>query len=197
MRNNLVASEVIELPFGHGKHFLRNASGFSQGLLGGWQINSITTMHGGRPFNIVSNSTNTLYPGLRPNLVGNPYVAHRTIHGWFNPNVFVAPPNQQASAALGSTIPLVSGNLERNLLTGPGYTDEDISLFKVLSLPREMKFQIRVESFNVLNTSRYGQPDGDLAHKGTSSNPGTFGTITGGYAGGNARVMQFAGRLVF
>jgi hypothetical protein len=77
------------------------------------------------------------------------------------------------------------------MIYGPGYTDEDISLFKVLSLPRENKLQIRVESFNVLNTSRYGQPDGDLAHTGS------FGKITGSYAGANARVLQFAGRLTF
>jgi hypothetical protein len=197
VRNNLVASEVIELPFGHGKHFLRSANGVTQGLFGGWQINSITTMHGGRPINIVSNSTNTLYPGLRPDLIGNPYVSHRTTQEWFNPYAFSAPPNQQKSASLGATIPLISGDLGRNFLDGPGYTDEDVSLFKVLSLPREMKFQIRVESFNLLNTARFGQPDGDLAHIGTTAHPGTFGAITGSYAGSNARVMQFAGRLVF
>ena len=197
VRNNLVASEVIELPVGHGKHFLRSANGVTDALIGGWQINSITTMHGGRPVNIVSNSQNTLYPGLRPDLVGNPYVGHRTIGEWFNPYAFTPPPGQAQSAVHGATVPLVVGDAPRNFIYGPGYTDEDISLFKVLSLPREKKFQIRVESFNVLNTSRYGQPDGDLAHIGTVQHPGTFGQITGSYAGANARVLQFAGRFIF
>jgi hypothetical protein len=195
VRNNFVASQVMELPFGKGKRFLSHASGFANTLIGGWQLNSITTLHSGRPFNIQSDSGNNTYPGLRPNLTGNPYVSHRTKSQWFNPAAFTIPTGQAASTGAGKT--LLPGNLARNLLYGPGYTDEDLSLFKVLSLPREMKFQIRVEGFNVLNTSRYGQPDGDFAHKGTTAKPGTFGMITGGVAGENQRVFQFAGRLTF
>ena len=80
------------------------------------------------------------------------------------------------------------GNAPRNLIYGPGYTNEDISLFKVLTLPREMKFQIRIEAFNLLNTAHYDNPIGNMA-AGKQ-----FGTITGGYS---PRVMQFAGRLTF
>jgi hypothetical protein len=51
-----------------------------------------------------------------------------------------------------------------------------------------MKFQIRIESFNLLNTGHYDNPVGDM-------NAGAkFGTIQGGYY---PRVMQFAGRLTF
>jgi Carboxypeptidase regulatory-like domain/TonB-dependent Receptor Plug Domain/TonB dependent receptor len=189
VRNNLVASQIIELPFGKGKRFLSHASGATNLLLGGWQLNSITTLHGGRPFNIVSNSSNANYPGLRPNLVGNPNVGHRTINQWFNPAAFSVDPKQAASTGAGKV--LLPGNVPRNFLDGPGFTDEDLSLFKVLSLPREMKFQIRVEAFNVLNTGRLGQPNGNAFQTGT------FGTITGGAQGENQRIMQFAGRLTF
>jgi len=193
LRNNFVASQVIELPFGKGKRFLGGSGRVADILIGGWQLNSITTLYGGRPFNIVSDSSNPTYPGLRPNLTGNPNIAHRTIGEWFNRNAFTVPAGQPGSTAANQT--LITGDLPRNLLYGPGYTDEDLSLFKVLSLPHEMKFQIRVEGFNILNTSRYGQPDGDLAHLGTTAKPGTFGTITGG--GGQQRVLQFGGRLIF
>jgi len=193
LRNNFVASQVIELPFGKGKRFLGSAGHVTDILIGGWQLNSITTLHGGRPFNIVSDSSNPTYPGLRPNLSGNPYISHRTIGDWFNRSAFTVPAGQPGSTAANNT--LITGDLARNLLYGPGYTDEDLSLFKVLSLPHEMKFQIRIEGFNVLNTSRYGQPDGDLAHLGTTAKPGTFGRITSG--GGQQRVLQFGGRLVF
>ena len=162
-------------------------------FIGGWQLNSITTLHTGRPFNIVSNSANPTYPGLRPNLIGNPSVSHRTKTAWLNPAAFAVPTGQAASTGAGKT--LITGNLARNLLYGPGYTNEDLSLFKVLSLPHEMKFQVRIEGFNILNTSRYGQPDGDFAHVGSTSHPGTFGQITGG--GGQQRVLQFGGRLTF
>jgi len=193
LRNNFVASQIIELPFGKGKRFLGGSSRVTDIFVGGWQLNSITTLRGGRPFNIVSDSGNPTYPGLRPNLTGVPYVGHRTLGMWFNRNAFTVPTGQAGSTVAGKT--LITGDLARNLLYGPGYTDEDLSLFKVLSLPRGMKFQVRVEGFNVLNTARYGQPDGDLAHYGTASKPGTFGEITGG--GGQQRVLQFGGRLLF
>jgi hypothetical protein len=83
---------------------------------------------------------------------------------------------------------LIVGNAGRNIIYGPGYTNEDMSLFKVLTLPREMKFQIRIEAFNLLNTAHYDNPIGNIA-AGKQ-----FGEITGGYS---PRVMQFAGRLTF
>jgi hypothetical protein len=83
---------------------------------------------------------------------------------------------------------LTPGDTPRNFLYGPGYTNEDVSLFKVLSLPREMKLQIRIEAFNVLNTAHYGNPIADTVS-------GKFGQIT--TSTGGSRVMQFAGRLVF
>jgi hypothetical protein len=195
VRNNLTAAQMIELPFGRGKRFLSDPNRVEDIFLGGWQLNSITTLHGGTPFNILSNASNSLYPGLRPDLVGVPYVGHRTKSEWFNPYAFTVPSGQVASSTSGSIAPLVPGNVARNLLYGPGYTDEDVSLFKVLSLPHEMQFQVRVEAFNVLNTARYGQPDGDLAHLGTPTHPGSFGAITSD--GGQQRVMQFGGRLIF
>jgi hypothetical protein len=80
------------------------------------------------------------------------------------------------------------GDVKRNFLIGPGYTNEDMSLIRVFSLPREMKFQIRIEAINALNIAHYDNPVSNLA-AGKQ-----FGTITGGYG---ARVMQFAGRLTF
>jgi hypothetical protein len=183
VRNNFVGSQVMELPFGKGKRFLANGGKLMNTLIGGWQLNSITTLHGGRPFNIQSNSGNPNFPGLRPNLTGDPYVAHRTKTEWFNPKAFTVPATQASKQT--------PGNLARNMLYGPSFTNEDLSLFKVIPLSHEMNLQIRAEAFNVLNTSRYGQPDGDLAHTKT------FGMITGGFAGANQRIFQFAGRLTF
>ena len=189
VRNNFTAAQIIELPFGRGKHFLRNASTLTDALLGGWQLNSVTTLRTGIPFNIVSNANDKNYPGLRPNLIGNPHVSHPSVNGWFNPAAFALPANQAATEA--------PGNLARNLLFGPGYTDEDASLFKVLSLPHEMKFQIRIEGFNVLNTGRFGQPDSDFSHYNAAKPAqSSFSKITAGGVG-SQRVLQFGGRLVF
>ena len=45
-------SLVYELPFGHGRHFLANANGLTDSIVGGWQISGINTMQAGTPFNI-------------------------------------------------------------------------------------------------------------------------------------------------
>jgi hypothetical protein len=185
VRHHFVASQIIELPFGQGKRFLSHANGLEQAVIGGWQLNSITTLQTGRPFNVVSNGNNPNYPGLRPNLVGSASVGHKTTAEWFNTAAFVVPKGQAASANGGT---LVVGNAPRNFLYGPGYTNEDISLFKVLALARTMKLQIRIESFNMLNTAHYNNPVSNMA-VGKQ-----FGEITGGYS---PRVMQFAGRLTF
>jgi hypothetical protein len=73
-------------------------------------------------------------------------------------------------------------------LFGPGFTNENLSLFKVFDLPHGLKFQTRFEAFNLLNTAHWNAPDSNLGD-GTRA-----GTITGGY---DPRVMQFAGRLTF
>jgi outer membrane receptor protein involved in Fe transport len=186
LRHHFSGSQIIELPFGHGKRFLSHAKGLGQGIIGGWQLNSITTLQTGKPFNVVSNASNPNYPGLRPNLVGSTSVSHPSITEWFNTKAFSVPTGQAGSTAAGKT--LIVGNAGRNILFGPGYTNEDMSLFKVFTLPSEMKFQVRIEAFNLLNTAHYDNPIGNMA-AGKQ-----FGTITGGYS---PRVMQFAGRFVF
>src|SRR5258706_9563560 len=41
VRHRLVLSSSYELPFGHGKHFLGDASGIANQIAGGWQIANI------------------------------------------------------------------------------------------------------------------------------------------------------------
>lgn len=186
VRHRFVGSQMIALPFGHGKRFLSGANGLAEGIFGGWQLNSVTTLQTGRPFNVVSNANNKNYPGLRPNLVGSATVSHPTTKEWFNTAAFQVPAGQANSTNPGKT--LIVGNAPRNFLFGPGYTNEDLSLFKAFTLPREMKFQIRIESFNLLNTAHWDNPVSSMAAGGQ------FGQILGGYY---PRVMQFAGRLIF
>ena len=186
LRHHFVASQIIELPFGPGKRFLSHASGVEQDVLGGWQLNSITTLQTGKPINVVSNANQPDYPGLRPNLVASTSLAHRSTSEWFNTKAFSIPSGQAASVQAGKT--LIVGDAGRNIIYGPGYTNEDLSLFKVLTLPLEMKFQLRFEAFNLLNIAHYDNPIGNYAAGSR------FGQITGGYY---PRVMQFAGRLTF
>lgn len=52
--NRVVASYVLELPFGHGKPFL--SSGAGAWILGGWRTAGVYTFYSGRPFTVTSGS---------------------------------------------------------------------------------------------------------------------------------------------
>jgi len=193
IKHNFVMSNQVDLPFGRGKRFFGSASGFADELVGGWHLNSIAALHTGTPVNIVSNSGYADYPGLRPNLVPgeNPTLPRgkRTLSEYFNTAAFTKVYNivngKEDDQSNSYPIP---GNAGRNILRGPGYTNDDLSLFKNFTLPDHIGLQFRAESFNVFNTPHFGDPN-------ASRNSGAFGSITS--QAGNPRIMQFALKLMY
>jgi Carboxypeptidase regulatory-like domain len=184
LKHNVTLSNQIELPFGRGKHYLHSAGPLIDALVAGWHLASIASFHTGTPVNIVSNAGYADYPGLRPNLVPgqSPTLPRhkRTITEWFNTAAFTNPPGQTNSEP-------IPGNAGRNLVRGPGYTNDDFSLFKNFSLRESMNLQFRAETFNLLNTPHYGDPN-------ASRNSGSFGSIT---SASGQRIMQFAVKLIY
>lgn len=184
LKHNFVMSNQIDLPFGHGKRFFGSARGPAEIFVGGWHLNSIASFHTGTPTNIVTNPGFADYPGLRPNIVPgqNPNLPRdkRTLGHYFNTAAFVAVAGQ-------SNANPIPGTAGRNLVRGPGYTNEDLSLFKNFTLPERVTLQFRAESFNLLNTPHYDNPNATFTS-------GTFGSITG--ASGE-RIMQFALKLIY
>jgi hypothetical protein len=184
LKHNVTLSNQIELPFGRGKRYLHSAGPLIDTLVGGWHLNSIASFHTGKPVNIVSNAGYADYPGLRPNLAPgqNPTLPRhkRTITEWFNTGAFTSTPGQSNSVP-------IAGNAGRNLVRGPGYANDNFSLFKNFSLPQRMNLQFRAESFNLLNTPHYGNPN-------ANRNSGSFGSIT---SASSPRIMQFALKLIY
>jgi hypothetical protein len=184
LKHNVTLSNQIELPFGRGKRYLHSAGSLVDTLVGGWHLNSIASFHTGTPVNIVSNAGYADYPGLRPNLMPgqNPTLPRhkRTVAEWFNTGAFTNTPGQSNSGP-------IPGNAGRNLVRGPGYANDDFSLFKNFSLPQRIDLQFRAESFNLLNTPHYGNPN-------ASRNSGSFGSIT---SASGPRIMQFALKLIY
>ena len=158
------------------------------GLLGkqalsGWQINGITSLRSGQPFNVTSgvdtnfDSTNN----DRPNIVANPVLSGSRSrlekkNQYFNTAAFVTPPAGQPY-----------GNAQFDMLFGPKYVNTDVSAFKTFPIYRETALQFRGEVFNVFNNVNLNNPNS------TKSSP-AFGTIGGASA---ARIVQFALRLSF
>jgi hypothetical protein len=176
-RNHVfTASFVYELPF------LRDGKGLLGRALGGWSLSGLITAASGLPVYVTSGRDNSL-TGVgfdRPNLVGDP---HRNatsradmINQYFNIAAFAA--NQ----------PGKYGSAGRNLFSGPGSSNTDVSLVKNFVISEKAgKIQFRSEAFNALNQVNFGQPDGRLINR-------TFGQIQ---TAANPRILQFALRYQF
>ena len=152
-------------------------------ILGGWQLNGITTIGTGTPFNVTSgvDSNRDGNNNDRPNVVGKPNLPggrSRTqkIQEFFNTKAF---------AQLPAGVPY--GNASRNMLIGPGFFNTDFSAFKNFQLWNESVVQFRGEIFNLFNTVNLQNPNGVMTSP-------KYGTIS---AAGAPRIVQFALRYSF
>lgn len=191
VRHRFSVNGTYELPF-HGSRFKE-----------GWQVVVVTQIQSGGPLNIVTNlnTFNGVNNSLRPDLVGDPSILGSS-NQWFNNTV--CDPRIAGSCTSSSVFALpVSpngvfhfGNLGRNAIYGPGFSDTDLSLIKNIHLTGEARIQLRVEAFNVFNQANFGQP-GNIAQVGSSS----FGMITNTRFptgdSGSARQVQFAAKFLF
>ena len=161
IRHTLVLSWSYELPFGRGKRFVSRAHGVLQQAVGGWRLNGIDTLATGAPFTpvMVSSLLNSGSAAQWPNRIGPGTVEHRTIQRWFNPADFVSPGNY------------TFGNSGRNILTGPGTRQFDLSMFKDFSFSEQAgrRLEFRAEAFNVLNTPQFNNPNAQIGNPAAGS----------------------------
>ncbi|MDZ4803025.1 MAG: TonB-dependent receptor [Bryobacteraceae bacterium] len=180
--NRLVVSGIYELPFGKGKAFL-SGNRFADKVVGGWQLNLISTLQGGLPL-VIRGANNNL--ANRPNSTGqSAKLDNPTPERWFNTDVFVNPPN------------FTFGNVGRALpdVRGPGIVNFDVSAIKDTRILEKLKVQFRAEMFNVFNHTNYGNPGtGFSAGPDGRNQSATFGLIT---SARDPRIIQFGARLIF
>jgi hypothetical protein len=184
VRQRFVWSNTWELPFGAGRRWIQR--GPASQALGGWQLSGIVTWQTGQPLTALlstalsgtqSNGTDRPDLAMSPNLPGSA----RTPSRWFNTAAFTPAP--LFSDALGSfSIP---GNEGRNVITGPGLSEVDISLEKHITIREHTRMIIRTDVFNLANHPNFDHPGLIL---GTSE----FGRIT---SAENSRQVQFSLRL--
>jgi hypothetical protein len=156
--HRLAVSAIWELPVGGGRRLL-NDGGLAAAVLGGWQIAAVAQFQSGRPFTAfygasanfsgTDNGANGGFGFDRPNLVGNPVVAHPTPGMWFNTAAF-APPNN------------AFGSVGRNTLRADPFSSIDVAFSRSLNLAARRQLQLRVDVFNLLNTNNFFLPIGDL-----------------------------------
>jgi hypothetical protein len=159
----------------------------------GWQLSSLFSLHSGQPFNF---DAGTQRPGL--NIIANPFagVSHTFIAGvgepWVNPAAFCVP---GSAGCPGTTNP--DGDLSRNLFTGPGFADVDLSVIKNISFGERLKLQLRAEMFNVFNRKNLASGAGSVGGNGYVAD--TIGDFNGapGLGPGEPFNMQLVAKIIF
>ena len=208
-----ITSLVYELPFGHGHTFLSNANGFTNALVGGWQVSAINTMQAGTPFNItyspngsqaVSPQISATYRGAneyRPNVVPGQKItqgrsnraANTGYVNYVNFNAFVLPPIKDAAGNVLSPF----GNASRNPGRTPAFYQTDLALNKRFTTPIEsLKVEFRTEFYNLFNHTNLYLPGTISGTQGTTA--ATIGTggsasaasIIGGVPNGGGQVTS-------
>jgi hypothetical protein len=181
VRHRLSISYNYEFPIGPGRRFGNNLDGVAGIFLKGWGIRGITFMQSGYPVDItMSNARLNSGPGIipRPNRLadGNLPSDQRTLNRWFDTSAFQLPPM------------FVIGNAGRNVITGPGYVNFDMSLFKNTQITERQRLELRAEFFNAFNHPNFGLPGANI------STPQTFGVITSASA---PRIIQLGVKYYF
>ncbi len=181
--HRFAGSYLYELPFGKGRRW-GNWGGIANAIAGGWQMNGITSMRTGLPFNpTLANPAAALGTAAvqqwRPDRIATGTVENPNPERWFDTTAFRRPCD-------GGVCRL--GSAGANFLTAGGQVNTDFGLFKVFPLSERMRLQFRWEAFNLFNTPAFSRPNGNLDSpdagkvRGTDSIP---------------RVMQWALRLQF
>jgi hypothetical protein len=189
VRHMAVINGAYELPFGHGKRFMPNLSGWQQKLASGWTFSGIETLQSGFPFTPQlgfnpSNNGDSRNP-VRPSW--NPAFAGKVIEGgpnqYFNPNAFVVPPSG------------TYGNVGRDTLIGPGLAELDASLLKTTAISEKVNLQFRAEFFNLLNRANFATPNTVVFSSASAIPAPTAGLITA--TSTTSRQIQFGLKLLW
>jgi hypothetical protein len=200
IRNRVVGVITYSLPTFNASNLLVRET------LGGWELNGIVNVQSGFPINVTLNYNSAgLTEGTqRPNFVHAPH-ANCSLKNYIRGNptscidttAYALPANISASQ-------YAFGNVARNTLAGPGFSYENISLFKNFDIWERLKFQFRAEAFNAFNHPSANTPNATIGHDSSAIAQPTFsnfGTVTSVYqipgTLSGARVLSLTGKIIF
>jgi hypothetical protein len=182
-RNRFALTMSYDLPFG------RTLNGFQGLLVKGWSVNAIYYAQGGNPITIASAINNSGLPITeRPNQrTFGAAGFHKSLAEWYDVSRFTLP-------GVG-----LLGNAARNSVYGPGTQALGFSVFKEFPIHESFRFQFRCETFNLLNTPTFSNPNGTVGFdpSGTGVIGNGAATISSTTAASSPRQIQFAGKIIF
>jgi hypothetical protein len=180
-KHRVVISYLWELP-------VPRYEGFKGRVLNDWAVSGITTFQ-----------TDFELPG-KPNLVAPFHALDPRSHNdyAFNVNAFQLPDSTNTSANPVSLL----GNSPRTLCCGPGISNFDVSIQKLLRIGETKRFEFRAEFFNIFNHAQFLNPDGNISDGNfladgltpDPNNPGDFGRVKHTR---DPRNIQFAVKFAF
>jgi hypothetical protein len=194
---------VYQLPFGKGRRYFSGAGRAAELLLGGWDYNWIGQFRSGRPLNLPTNAYLIKDPTLGGassfdrffnNCVlqtnGTSQMAVRVAG---TTNTTFAPCTDPAWALRNTGNTLADIPLRLANLREPWAPIFDMSINKNFNITENVRFQLRLETFNTFNTPLFGSPNMNVTSNG-------FGILIPENSvrnGNNYRQVQLGGKLNF
>jgi Carboxypeptidase regulatory-like domain len=205
-RQRFVTGYQYELPV---PHLLSSGPALSR-VFKGWRIAGSTTLQSGFSLNLNDTAMTSLTcPGFgiifytcwdTPNQVAalqgeDPRSSQslKNCAGTAHAGNFFFNPADVCHAAIGTF-----GNAGRNSLHGPGLNFTNLAIMKDIPIREQMRFELRLETFNAFNHVNFNNPQSSFGSGGSSTNvnSGTFGRLTSDSNIG-PRVVQLAGKFYF
>jgi hypothetical protein len=187
---NFEQTFVYELPFGHG-HQLMN-SGVGDAIFGGWKLSGIISILSGLPFTVTANGGTLNTPGTQQTATLNG--SFHKLGGigpnnpWFDPTVFSQPSGCTGQSPCNNP---GLGNTGRNQFRGPGYVQNNVSVFKAFRVYRESSLEVRLDTFQLSNTPQFVITTASPPNVSITS--GSFGAITSTLGSGQGSVNGIGG----
>lgn len=195
-RNRFVINAIYDLPFKGNR------------LKTGWSVAPIVSVQSGNPFTIVVASSGITGVGntVTPVVIGPLTVSNNPLGQWIVPTGTVT---GNPSFANTFQIPTTTlGNMGRNAIVGPGFSNTDLALFKNTKITERVSVQFRADAFDLFNHPNYGQPGRVLSALSSAAVPPALPTaVTSEFTisstrfptgdSGSSRQLQLALKLIF
>jgi hypothetical protein len=187
-RQQYTFSQIYQIPYGHGQKYGASINKFADYAIGGWMVSGIMTYYSGFPWQpTLENYGSGIQPNVGPNNrpdIGSGSVYSGALgnrHQWFVGGVggaFLFPASN------------TFGNYPIDVLFGPQFIQQDLSISKTFRLTERIGFVLRTDARNAFNHTNLGGPNSDVQSP-------SAGQITGLAGGGFMRSLQFSGTVRF
>jgi hypothetical protein len=184
IRHNLTGDVVYEEPF-------KSHYGVLNVVLAGWVVGGKTYYRSGEPYTITTNQI-TSYGQLGTVMMAESALPAHSLKNLApsNPHACVTSAaclDQSQFTAAGSQTTF--GNLRRNSVYGPHYTNTDLTLLKDIFRHEKTRLAIGANAYNVFNHANFSNP-------GSMVGSSTFGVISGVQAPPTSPYGSFQGAAV-